>query len=761
MSGIQPYSTGKTISMKSILPSLILVLTTAMQTAYSQSTAKADAYLAVKSQAAANGSLQNNKPVSILVQGDIGGIKKLTESNNGTFKYSYGNIAAITIPPAALPAFLHSPSVTRMEGAPPHIRALNDTMRMRNHIVEVQMGQAPLAQGYTGKGVIIGIIDAGIDFLHPDFRDSLDSTRIQYLWDMNRPNNQFTPAPYGYGQAWSKKQMDSVYANPGADTAEIDTMDLNAQYSFSHGSHVSGVAAGNARSNGLNKGVAYDADLIVVSYNFNNQTNNEINDAANFIYTEATKLGKPCVINASLGDYEGSHDGLDLSTQMLNNMITAQSSRAFVAASGNSGATDYHVQYNLAGTDTLFSWFPYYDGGSIDIQVYADTAAFRNVKFAIGADQITPVFSSRAQSNFSSIFPFLAKYGKDTLRNGAGQIIGIDSITASLSGGVYFLDNYITPDSTACYWRLVSTGTGKFDCWSFDPYGNPAPIVNSGLPSPANYPEIVHYHLPDTLQTVCSGFQCSPDVITVANYNNRRWWVNYNGYLHTSAGFIPGAIALNSSKGPTRTGAVKPEIAATGNNTLSCLATQYRSYNIAHLNDTANMDQGAWHFIDGGTSTASPVIAGTAALLFEAYPSATADEIKNLIICGAVQDTFTGSHLPDNTWGFGKVNAFNSFTQCRLGFKSLITSGSDYLLDAYPNPMNKSTIITYDFSALKQYSSACIVVYDIMGKVVQTIKLNNSKGSAPLTNNSLASGIYFYSLTVDGARLKTEKLAVN
>ncbi len=747
--------------MKRNLSNLLILLLIGQGVVRCQTTAKFDAFLNAKTQAVANGTLQDGKTLSVLVQGDINSIKKLVESNNGTFKYFYGDIAAVIIPVAALPAFQKSPFVTRMEGAPPHIRPLNDSMRMRNHIVEVQMGQAPLLKGYSGKGVVVGIIDAGIDFIHPDFRDSIDSTRIRYLWDMNRPNNSFTPAPYGYGQAWSKKQLDSVYANPATDTAEIDTMDINAQYYFSHGSHVSGVATGNARSNGLNKGVAYDADIIVVSYNFNSQSITEMNDAADFIYKKALQLGEPCVINASLGDYEGSHDGLDLSTQMLNTMITAQGGRAFVAASGNSGATDYHAGYNLTAPDTAFSWFPYYDNKSIDIQVYADTANLRNVKFAIGADQTSPAFTSRGQSKFSSIFPYLSHYGKDTLRNGAGQIIGIDSITASVSGGVYFLDNYITPDSTTYDWRLISAGTGKFDCWSFDPVGNPAPIVNSGLPLPANYPAVVHYKMPDSLETVCSGFQCSPDVITVANYNNRKWWVNYNGRLVTAAGFIPGAIALNSSKGPTRNGLVKPDIAATGNNTLSCLATQYRSYNIANHSDTANMDQGAWHFMDGGTSTASPVITGTSALLFEAYPTATANEIKNLIICGAVEDTFTGNHLPDYTWGYGKVNAFNSFTQCVLGIKPIITAANNYLLDAYPNPMDNSAIITYDFTTFGNYNTASVVIYDIMGKSVQSITLNNNKGVALLARNSLASGIYFYTLMVNGERLKTEKLAIN
>ncbi|MBL0103977.1 MAG: hypothetical protein IPP51_09635 [Bacteroidetes bacterium] len=60
-------------------------------------------------------------------------------------------------------------------------------------------------------------------------------------------------------------------------------------------------------------------------------------NAVEYIFNKAQQLGKPCVINASLGDYIGSHDGLDLESQYISNLLNQQAGRALVAAAGNVG----------------------------------------------------------------------------------------------------------------------------------------------------------------------------------------------------------------------------------------------------------------------------------------------------------------------------------------------------------------------------------------------------------------------------------------
>ena len=113
---------------------------------------------------------------------------------------------------------------------------MNNTMRMLSHVDEVHSGQTPLTQSYTGRGVLMGIIDSGLDLNHPDFQDSTNQTRVKYLWDMTLPHsNMFTPAQYGYGQAFTKTQIDAGLA--AAHTGEDE---------FGHGSYVAGIAAGNA-----------------------------------------------------------------------------------------------------------------------------------------------------------------------------------------------------------------------------------------------------------------------------------------------------------------------------------------------------------------------------------------------------------------------------------------------------------------------------------------------------------------------------------
>ena len=423
-----------------------------------------------------NRSLQDTN-ITLLVKGNPASVKALTVSAGGTFNYSAGEISSVSIPVNRLPVLASSPAVSRMESNMKKLQLMNDSMLINSNTNPVHNGLPPLPQAYDGAGVVMGIIDTGIDFSHPDFKDKSGNSRIKWLWDHNQPPAANTPPLYGYGQEWSNTDIDAGLAAAH-----------NDEYNYGHGTHVSGIAAGNGLAIGKYKGVAPLADIIVVALNFGSSAPNRIADATNYIYSKAAAMGKPCVINASVGDYFGSHDGLDLEAQLINNLITAQNGRCFVAAAGNTGNTAYHVGYPVIPADTGFTWFSFYPS-SIFIDLWADTADFKNVEFSFGADQISPSYSFRGNIPFSNAVSHVSTITYDTLYNNGNRIGRIDTY-GQLVGGTYSLQFVIRPDSAAYNWRFITTGSGKFDLWSWDAY-------TANLADSTVFPDLKKYKQPE------------------------------------------------------------------------------------------------------------------------------------------------------------------------------------------------------------------------------------------------------------------------
>ena len=86
---------------------------------------------------------------------------------------------------------------------------LNDSMRVKNHITPIHAGLPPLPSGYDGTGVVMGIIDSGMDWQHGDFKSADGTTRILKYWDQTLPINGQTPQPYNYGQVWTSAQINA------------------------------------------------------------------------------------------------------------------------------------------------------------------------------------------------------------------------------------------------------------------------------------------------------------------------------------------------------------------------------------------------------------------------------------------------------------------------------------------------------------------------------------------------------------------------
>lgn len=584
-----------------------------------------------------------NEPTTFCVPNNAQN-KALLDNEKITIKYGSGDWLFITATPQWINAHASDGSLTDyyFEFAPPAL--MGDSARFFHFVDPVLEGIGGLQRAYTGKDVIIGVIDTGVDFNHPDLKNANGSTRVLRYWDHTVTTGP-APMPYNYGTVW-----DSAAINNGTCTS-LDN--------HSHGTTVVGQAAGNGLANGTNKGVAPEADIIMVESNFNAQNwTLTIADACDYIFKVADTLGKPAIINLSLGTYLGSHDGNDPASMAIENMLDAKNGRLVVAAAGNSGfQLPYHVRNDIT-TDTSFTWFVNNPAGSfgpntIFFDLWSDVSE-ATFDFAFAADQVSPSYSLRGSTAFYGATSSLGTAILDTIWSGSNRLATVQVFTQIVSGNYNMQVLFTTVDSTAYNYRFMTKGSGSYDLWSGQWLG--LNNIVTSLPTVAQMPAIVNYVLPDTLQSIVSSWNCSEKVISVANMGNRRAYQRCNGTQYTTNPLVtPGKLSGSSSKGPNRHNVIKPDIAAAGEVSLTT-SPMWMVNNPAVY--CSVLDTGGFHGRNGGTSIAAPVISGIAALYFEHCNNASYSDFFNDLTGTAYTDGFTGS-VPNNSYGYGKAHALD------------------------------------------------------------------------------------------------------
>tara|TARA_R110002072_G_C7976148_1_gene535473 strand:+ start:10394 stop:12724 length:2331 start_codon:yes stop_codon:yes gene_type:complete len=652
-----------------------------------------------------------------------------TLKKSGTIiKYNTKNWLFISATPSWIESTQKSGSISDFyfEFAPPSLLA--DSARVFHFVNEIHAGTGGLNSPYTGKNVILGLVDTGIEWRHPDFKDSLGRTRVIRYWDQSMPDDINSPQPYGYGYVW--------------DSTAINNLTITSDDAGGHGSTVTGQATGNGLANGSNKGMAPDANIVVVETDFSRSNwTLTVVDAVDFIFNIADSLNMPAVVNISLGSYFGSHDGNDPAADAIEVLLDEKPGRIVVSAAGNSGNIgNYHLR-GTPNSDTNFVWFQNNPSGAIGpntifFDSWSDNAD-TTFGFAFGANDIGPTWSDRGRTNFHRATSSLGVTIFDTIWNGTNRIAVIEGYTEIVNGN-YHLQILAYIDSTSYYYRFETTGSGAFDLWSGSAFGYNNMVQNA--PPLSQFPDSIYYISPDAEQSIVSSWNCSEKVISVGNMRNRATFEDFNGNPYTNPDTTPpGKLSPNSSKGPNRHGIIKPNITAVGDVSLCAVPFTF----LAAPANYPRIDSGGWHATNGGTSMASPVISGIAALYLERCSRATYQNFIDDLQATGYADANTGI-LPNNAYGYGKAHGLNTLLQETLPATPTITNdwqtsiltsseptGNEWYLDGVVLPGETNLTL----AAIPPYGSYQVLYINMDGCTALSEPLTLYVGIEEIDNN--------------------------
>lgn len=190
----------------------------------------------------------------------------------------------------------------------------------------------------TGRGVLVGMIDSGIDYANPVFRNPDGTTRIRALWDQSLSENP--PEGYLIGTEYTSEQINAALRQP---TVEGRRQIVPSQDISGHGTAVAGVAAGNSDEY---QGVAYESELIVVKLGIPKMNGfprtTELMQAIDYVVRKSLEYGQPVAINISFGNTYGAHDGNSLLEQYIQSIANRWKS-VICIGTGNEGNAAGHV----------------------------------------------------------------------------------------------------------------------------------------------------------------------------------------------------------------------------------------------------------------------------------------------------------------------------------------------------------------------------------------------------------------------------------
>ena len=461
----------------------------------------------------------------------------------------------------------------------------------------------------TGEGVLVGIVDTGIDFTNQAFRYEDGSSRIIAIWDQTVEDGT-PPEPYFYGQEYTQGVINEALANANP------LLFVQVNDPIGHGTAVASIAAGSMDAASGFSGAAPHADIAVVKLKQAKQylrdfyfipddavayQENDIMLGIDYLNRLAAARSQPLVLLVALGTNHGSHSGNSYLSSYLND-IGQRRMRAVNVAAGNEANERHHFYGKLYNAEEFVTVEVNVERvmNGFSIELWAQEPELYEVSVISPAgERVSRIPASRESRQEYSFVLEGTNFSLDY------QIVG----NLSANQLIYF--RFERPSKGV--WKILvypkNFVYGVFHMWL---------PISAFLESPVYFLS----SSPDTTLTI-PGTAHVP--MTVGGYNDAE-----------------GSLFLNSGRGYTINGGVKPDFAAP-------------SVNI----------EGTGRQLHTGTSYAAAITAGAAAMYMEwavvrgNIPGANSMDVKDDFIRGADQET--GELYPNREWGYGKLDLAGTF----------------------------------------------------------------------------------------------------
>ncbi|HHT97693.1 MAG TPA: S8 family peptidase [Clostridiales bacterium] len=499
----------------------------------------------------------------------------------------------------------------------PHCYSLTSTVSLETSGV-LKVRSTP-GLNLQGSGTLIGIIDTGIDYTNPIFKNNDGTTRIVSIWDQSIVTEKY-PENFYYGTEYTRGEIN--FALHTLDPYSV----VPSKDEIGHGTMLAGVAGGKIDISNQFSGVAPEAEFVIVKLKDAKQNvkdfykipedaicyqENDIMLAAKYLYRRAIELKKPIVICIGLGSSQGAHDGSDPIEDYLTSLGT-NNGVAITVSAGNEGSARRHffgtinkmvgyidVELNIAEGESGFT-----------MELWGNTPGIYSINILSPSGEFIPRIPARIFENRTISFIM-----EET------RIIILNALIESLSGDQLIGIQFQNPSPGIWRFQVFNSGDMNvgFNVWL--PMGD---FISGDTYFIRSSPET-------TILSPGNGFV----PITITAYDP-----------------IANSLYRDASRGYTRTGetVIVPTIAAPGVNIT-----------------VPTLEQG---FSTGtGTGVATAHAAGVAALLLEwgivrgNYSRLDSVGIKKLMIKGARRNP--NIKYPNRDWGYGMIDAYNIFTVLR------------------------------------------------------------------------------------------------